>query len=418
MMTDMVQYARQTSTKSPLEVRDFLINYHNVIHSILNREDFQPLEVEPSAGDGCLVIFDRRPSEMDSVGCSTRAAHAALSMLEAIAAGVLAPTRMGVLLGQIIEAQLGARRAKFGSSFAVANRLEELCGYFGTQLLMGREISRLQQANKRFLVNVAKVSLTSVSHPMNIFTILKPGTQNIPVDVDRNRFAEFIRLKNNAMEHFSGNMLSGVVPDFPRVREELLVAQNIFRELTSVEDQSIERILEYIRETPSPSSDFDRRGMELMEKKRDSLGERLFHLSKELLKAMEPDFYHALVKDIAWERYFKLEWRKKGEVIIRIGSVPDGIYYLDSGIARTVNAQGELLSMMEAGAIFGEMAYFGSEKKRTATVIADTDVVLRKISTEDFRKLPVIIKIFERIAESRRQEFAALNKKLDEQKQK
>jgi CRP-like cAMP-binding protein len=61
---------------------------------------------------------------------------------------------------------------------------------------------------------------------------------------------------------------------------------------------------------------------------------------------------------------------------------------------------------MEAGTIFGEMAYFGKEKKRTATVVAKTDVVLRRISTEDFTKLPVIIKIFERIATARRLKIA------------
>lgn len=272
-MTDMVQYARQTSTKTPEEVRDFLINYHGIIHSILDRDEYQPLEVEPSAGDGCLVIFEKRGDEEDSRGCCTRATSAALSMMEAIADGTLPPTRMGMLLGHIIEAQLGSRLAKFGSCFAVANRLEELCGHFGAQLLMGREVARQQQVSSDYLVNVAKVSLTSVSHPMNIYTVLKPGTQGIPEDVDRARFKEFIRLKNNAMEHFSGNMLSGIVPDFPRVREELLVVQNLFRELTSFEDESIERILEYIRETPTPPPDFDRQGMSLMEKK-GTLSER------------------------------------------------------------------------------------------------------------------------------------------------
>lgn len=146
--------------------------------------------------------------------------------------------------------------------------------------------------------------------------------------------------------------------------------------------------------------------MKLMEKSRDSLGERLFHLSKELLRALDASFYHALVVDTKWERYFKLQWSKKGDTIIEIDSVPDGIYYLDSGTAEAFNNQNELLATMEAGTIFGEMAYFGKEKKRTATVVAKTDVVLRKISTEDFTKLPVIIKIFERIATSRRQEIA------------
>lgn len=121
---------------------------------------------------------------------------------------------------------------------------------------------------------------------------------------------------------------------------------------------------------------------------------------------MNPDFYHALVVDTEWERFFKLQWRKKGETIIRIHSEPDGIYYLDSGTAITVNENGQLLSIIEAGTIFGEMAYFGGELKRTATVLAKTDVVLRKISTEDFNNLPIIIQIVERIATARRQEIA------------
>ena len=143
--------------------------------------------------------------------------------------------------------------------------------------------------------------------------------------------------------------------------------------------------------------------MKLLEKSRDSLGDRIFHLSKQLLKALNLEFYHALVVDTEWERYFRLEWSKKGETIILIGGAPDGVYYLDSGVVETLNAEGELLAEMEAGSVFGEMAYFGTEKKRTATVVAKTDVVLRKISTDDLKKLPIIVKIFERIAIARKE---------------
>lgn len=404
MMTDMVQYSKKSSGMQPEEIRDFLTDYHGKISYLVLREESYPLEVEPSAGDGSLIIFDKRPGE-DCSGISTRALEVALRMAEAISYGALAPTRMGIFLGRITEAQLGTKMAKFGSSFAVANRLEELCGHFGTYMLMDREVARHQKGYDSYLVNIAKVSLSSVLHPMNIFTLYKPGLLNCPADVKEEELLEFIRMKNDAMEFFSGNLQLGLEPDFPRVREELLVARRFFKKLTGMEDVGIERILEYIRETPSPASDFNRRGMMLLEKKRDSLGERLFHLSKELLRAINAEFYHALVVDTTWERNFKLEWRKKGDIIIKIDSVPDGIYYLDSGKAETLDAAGGLLSTMEAGAIFGEMAYFGSEKKRTATVIAKTDVVLRKISTEDFEKLPVIIKIFEHIATTRRREI-------------
>jgi CRP-like cAMP-binding protein/class 3 adenylate cyclase len=405
LLTDMVDYARKSSGMTPEEIRDFLIDYHGRINNIVQQEELFPLEIEPSAGDGNLIIFDKRPGE-DRCGICTRALQVALWMAESIADGSLAPTRMGILLGRITEAQLGSRMAKFGSSFAVANRLEELCGHFGTHLLMDREVARYQRGFEKYLVTIAKVSLTSVLHPMNIFTLYKPGIQDCPQDLDEGELRKFIVLKNQAMEFFSGNLLLGVAPDFPRVREELLVAQKFFKELTGREDAGTERILEYIRETPFPAADFNERGMKLMEKKRDSLGERLFHLSKELLRALNPSFYHALVVDTGWERYFKLEWQKKGCTIIQIGSIPDGIYYLDTGTAVALNDKGEVLTTMEAGAIFGEMAYFGKEKKRTATVLAKTDVVLRRISTEDFTRLPVIISIFERIALARRQEFA------------
>lgn len=216
-------------------------------------------------------------------------------------------------------------------------------------------------------------------------------------------------MKNAAMELFSGNLLLGILPDFPAVRDKLTDAQSFFVEMTGKEDLATARILEYIRETPFPASNFNSHGMMLMEKKRDTLGDRLFHLSGQLLKAMNHDIYHTLVVDTSWEALFKLEWHSKGSVIIRVGDTPDGIYYLDTGRAKTYAHDGRLLSVMEEGDIFGEMAYFGTGHKRTATVVADSDVVLRKISTADFSRQPVIIEIFQRIAEARRQKLARRN---------
>jgi class 3 adenylate cyclase/CRP-like cAMP-binding protein len=408
LMADMVQYSQISSGMTPVEIRDFLVKYHDRIHEITDREENFPLDSEASAGDGSLMIFDKRVGE-DRSGVCTRALQAALQMARAIEGGSLAPTRMGILLGEITEAQIGSKMAKFGASFAVANRLEELCGYFGTTLLMDREVARYQQGFDQDIVNIAKVSLTSVLHPMNIFTIYQPGIHCSP-DIDQEKLRTFISMKNEAMEFFTGNLQLGIRPNFPKVRDELLETQNYFIELTGRKDIGIDRILEYIRETPFPANDFDRSGMKLMEKKRDSMGERLFHLSKELMRAMNPDFYHSLVVDTRWERFFKLEWKDAGEVIIEIESIPDGIYYLVSGTAETFNANDELLSTMESGAVFGEMAYFGTKKKRTATVRAKTDVVLRRISTGDFENLPVIIKIFEQIANARRQEIVAGSK--------
>lgn len=403
LMSDMVRYSQVTAHMRPDEVRDFVIRYHQGIQHIVGLAESEPVEIEPLAGDGALMVFDKLPEEETSAVC-TRALQAALRVAHAVAEGVLPPTRIGLCLGDIIEANLGARnrKVKFGSSFAVATRLEELCDFFGTALLMDQNIARNQGGDARYLVNVGKVMLKSFSHPIHVSAVYEPGLQDIPADVDCDELARYVRLRNEAMLYFCGNSPHGVMPDFPRVRDMLAEAQAMFVDLTGREDRSTDRILEYIRETPVPDEQFFSHGMTLSEKKRDSLGSKLFHLSSELLKAMNHEFYHALVVDTGWEKHFKLEWRKKGEHIITIHDVPDGVYFIDRGEVVTVNEEGESIAILSAGTIFGEMAYFSEEKRRTATVVANTDVVIRRISSEDFQKLPVIMKIFERIAMARR----------------
>lgn len=400
LMSDMAQYSQRTAAMCPEELRDFIIEYHYRLVGLVNSEENCPVDVEPSGGDGSLIIFRKRFAENDSVIC-TRAVQAAIRIAAAIEQGSLQPTRMGLFLGEIIESELCGKKTKFSTSFAVANRLEELCGHFGTSLLMDREVARNQLKDRQYLVSIGKFSLTSVPHPMNVFSVYRPGIHGIPEDVDITRLLHFIRMKNEAMELFSGNLLLGILPDFPAVRQRLLEAQKFFQEMTGRDDLAISRILEYIRETPFPATDFNHRGMLLMEKKRDALGDRLVHLSGQLLKAMNSDFYHALVEDTSWEQLFKLEWHDRGSTIIRLGDAPDGIYYLEMGAAKTYDSDGRLLSVMSDGDIFGEMAYFGREQRRTATVVADSDVVVRKISTEDFSRLPIIIEIFRRIAQAR-----------------
>lgn len=407
LLSDMVQYSQKTSCMGPEEIRDFMINYHENIQEIIygDKDDF--LEVEPLAGDGALVIFEKRANEGRAEICS-RAVSAAVRMAHAIEEKRIPATRMGIYLGDIIEAKLGKRMLKFGSSFAVASRLEELCSYFGTTILMDREVARYQNDETRYLISIGKVTLQGLFHPMHVFSVYKPGIHNCPVDVNEALLLEFIRMKNTAMELFCGNSPMGITPDFPTVRNKLVKAQQLFREMTGKEDLAIERILEYIRETPAPESDFQKSGMKLAGRKRDSLGIRLFRLSQQLLKAMDREFYHALVVDTEWERYFVLEWRKQGETVVKINEAPDGIYYIDRGEVNTFDESGRLIATLSDGNVFGEMAYFSKQKKRNATVVAKTDLVLRRITSDDFQRLPTIVKIFERIAQGRQEEAAAL----------
>ena len=401
LLSDMVQYSARTSMMKPEEIRDFMLNYHEKMREIMTTDGEELVDVEPLAGDGALVIFDKRPGEGRTEIC-TRALNAAIRMAYAINDGRIPATRMGIYLGDIIQAKLGDRELKFGSSFAVANRLEDLCNYFGTNFLMDREVARYQGDETKFLLSIGKVTLQGLQFPLNVYTVYKPGVHGCPVDIDESRLLEFIGIKNMAMELFCGNSPMGILPDFPAVRKKLLKAQKLFVELTGKEDQAIERILEYIRETPSPESDFQQQGMKLSSRKRDSLGIRLFRLSQQLLKAMDREFYHALVVDTDWERFFILEWKKQGDVVVRVDEAPDGIYYIDSGEAETYDKRGRLIAALGAGDIFGEMAYFSKKGKRNATVIAKTDLVVRKISSDDFKRLPTIEKIFHRIAQGRR----------------
>ena len=404
IMTDMAQYSLKTATLSPIQVRDFLIQYHGTIHDIIDVVESHPLDIEPSGGDGSLIVFDKYPGEDVSHVCN-RAVAAAIRMATAMEEGRLPATRMGILLGDIIEARIGNRLSKFGASFSVANRLEELCGYFGCHFLMDREVAQHQTLYPDYLVSVGKVILTSMHHPINIYTIYRGGVQNWPVDLPDADLLTFIKLKNHAMELFSGNRLVGILPDFPLVREKLLEAQHFYTEKVGVEDRAIAQILKYISEKPEPDSDFNTYGMKMLEKKRDVFGERILHMSCGFLRALDADLYKTLIEDTGWEMSFKLEWRKKGDIIVEIGDLADGVYYIDSGVLRALNSKGKVLSIIGEGSVFGEVAYLHGERRRTATVVADTNVVLRKISSADLNKYPSIRTIFEKIAEKKEKTF-------------
>lgn len=400
LLTDMVRYSTLTQRMRPEEIRDFIVAYHEQLHNLLVVDEFQPISVDPSGGDGAVIIFDKR-SENSVEELCTRALQASIRCSEAMDNNEIPATRMGLFLGDIIEARLGDRVHKFGSSFSVASRLEELCGYYDTQILMDREVARNQLKDKEYIVNIGKVTPKNFSSPFNLFSILKPGTGLFKGTVENDKLLEFINIKNEAMELFSGNLLTGQLPDFPKVRQQLRTAQNLYIKMMGRRDRATDRILEYIREFPFPEQDFKYTGIRIGEKKGNPLGVRLFHLSKQLLRAIDSDLYSALVVDTNWENFFQLEWHKKGENIVTVGDPADGIYYIDSGSAYAVDADGNVLASFAEGSIFGEMAYYNKEKKRSATVIAESDVVLRKVSNEDFEQLPVIKKLFYRLAKKR-----------------
>lgn len=401
MLSDMVSYSHKTADMRPAEVRDFIVAYHQNLQKIINIDSASFQEIEPSAGDGAIAIFEKQKGESNTQVCD-RVIKAAVNMSIAIEDEVIPQTRIGIFAGDIIEAKIGQKIMQFGASFSVAARLEELCGYFDVSFLMDREVAFWQKEDKEFLVSIGKITPKNLTHPIHVFSIYKPGINNCPKDVDRNLLYQFIEEKNQAVEFFCGNRLQGIQPDYPTAREKLDKAQELFVLMTGKKDVPSERLLEYIRNSPYPSDEFQTVGMKIRQTTSESLGIRLLHLSNELLKAMDTDFYQTLIVDTDWERLFMLEWKKKGEIIVRIDDPPDGIYYIDNGSVNAIDKNGNLITTLTAGNVFGEMAYFSNQHKRNATIFANTDVVLRKISGKDFEKLPVIKQIFQRISLKRK----------------
>jgi len=269
---------------------------------------------------------------------------------------------------------------------------------------MDREVAFWQTEHSRYLTSIGKVTPKNFLHPVHIFSVYKPGIHQCPIDVNKKQLMGFIEMKNLAIELFCGNVLQGIQPDFPLARQKLLESQELFVEMTGKKDLPTERVLEYIGNHPSPEEDFRQVGMKIGEPVGQHHGVRLLNLSSELFKAMNKEFYQTLVVDTAWERKFKLVWYKKNEPVIHFNDSPDGVYFIDVGSVAILDSKGVQLKTLKAGDVFGEMAYFSKKGVRSATVIAKADLVLRRISGEDLKTLPVVKKIFKKIAKKRKKD--------------
>ncbi len=401
LLSDMVGYSLKTADMRPTEIKDFMLLYHRNLKKIVHAVCGKGQSIESSAGDGAVAIFERNVGEGKDQMCG-QALNVALEMVHAMEKGLISETRIGLFTGDVIEAVLDGKIMRFGASFSVASRLEELCGYFGIKILMDREVAFWQTEHARYLTCIGKVTPKNFLHPVHIFSIYKPGIHQCPADVNKKQLMGFIQIKNRAIELFCGNVLQGIQPDFPLARQKLLESQELFVEMTGKKDMPTERVLEYIGNHPSPEDDFRQVGMKIGEPVGQHLGIRLLNLSSELFKAMNEVFYQALVVDTAWERKFKLVWRKKNEPIIHVNDSPDGVYFIDVGSVAIFDSKGLQMAILKAGDVFGELAYFSKKGVRSATVIAKTDLVLRRISGEDLTALPVIRKIFKKIAQKRK----------------
>ncbi len=110
---------------------------------------------------------------------------------------------------------------------------------------------------------------------------------------------------------------------------------------------------------------------------------------------------------------FQLKIFKKGEEIVREGEKGDTFYLIRSGTVRAftrdIHDGGKTVDLgtMEDGDFFGEVALL-TDKPRTATIVAESDVELMELTREDFmailREYPSVKKVVEAYQKKRVQE--------------
>lgn len=98
-----------------------------------------------------------------------------------------------------------------------------------------------------------------------------------------------------------------------------------------------------------------------------------------------------LVDDLR-KRYslFDLEQYEPGEIIFRQGELADRVYFIQKGeveVIRTAEGRETVLARLGPGEFFGEMAFFVSDGRRTASVRTATPAELLALGKENFALL-------------------------------
>jgi len=262
LLSDMVGYSRRASLMVPAEIKIFMLEYHLNLKTIVHEVCGTDQQIEPSAGDGAVAVFERKDGEKRSRVCDL-ALNVALEMVYAMEKGVIARTRIGLFSGNIIEAVLDRKTMRFGAGFSVASRLEELCEYFGISILMGREVAKQQITHTDYITRIGKITPKNFAHPIHIFSVYRPGIHGCPVDIKKSTLLHFIEVKNMAVELFCGNELKGILPDFSLAKKKLLQAQALFVDMAGKNDIPTERLLEYIDKNSCPGKYFNKVGMKI-----------------------------------------------------------------------------------------------------------------------------------------------------------
>ncbi|MCP3872924.1 MAG: cyclic nucleotide-binding domain-containing protein [Desulfobacteraceae bacterium] len=396
----MIGFTQKTFKMGPKEILTFLIDYRQHFKNTIMHGKYKAQYFEHSSGDASASVFEEYSLEEENR--SIRAYKTAMSLIEKMGKNEIAPTRFGLYSGKVIEANIENESFRFGNCFSAASRLRELCDYFDTPLLMDRKVAFSQKNDREYVTAIGKITPKSFEHPVHIFTIYKPGIHKIPINANKDKLAEFIKVKNQSIDCFHGNKTKNVKPNFSNARKKFYQASILFEEITGYSDLASKKILEFIEENSAPAVKFMAEGIKLENKDgRPSTKINLYRFGRELLRALDTDLYKNFVLETRWQKWFKFQWKKQGETIFQIGDKPNGVYFITNGKADVFNWGNKVIAQLNEGSVFGEMAYFTEEKVRNVTVVANTDLELYFISGEDFNKYPEIKNLFERIAKYR-----------------
>jgi len=102
--------------------------------------------------------------------------------------------------------------------------------------------------------------------------------------------------------------------------------------------------------------------------------------SVDFLNAADTDFVSDLIAKLKFEVYLQ------ADEIIREGSVGSHMYFINSGTVQVTTKNGMKPRYLSEGEHFGEICLFVSNLKRTASIIATTNVSVYILSADDFNQ--------------------------------
>ncbi len=408
LLSDMVNYSGRTEKMSLSEIRNYMYGYHLKVREIIRAKSEESRCVfEPSAGDGTVAIYGCT-SPQDKKELAREVVDTAIRLSEAMAAGELPTTRIGLFSGRMVEAILDNQILRFTPAFAAARRLENLCNYFQCSFLLGKELALLQDSYRNNIVKIGKVTPRNFSHVVEIFTVYKPGIHGCPATTSEEQLQQFIRIKNEAVDLFYGDKQQNIKPDFKNAKKKLVEADIFFTSLTGTTDIATRKLLQYIDENPRPSDSFISKGMRIRLERSFSPDIRSLNLAQSMIHSLDPQLHDDMEKIQEKEKDFELLWFNSGDTILAKGDQPDGIYFIVTGSVRVEDPAVGHITRLDAGELFGEAAYFTRERLRTASIIAEQDVVLRRMTGEELQNLLKIKKIFRAITQKRQEALPGL----------